>query len=84
MSMKGESDPMPVTAAVEMIRATPPEKRSEFAYDIWRRRKEWGADRRSEMPFRFPTLEPAQALTRLPGLTKAKERLLIEVSTAWQ
>ena len=37
MSMKGESDQMTVPAAVTMIRATPPETRSEFAAEIWRR-----------------------------------------------
>jgi hypothetical protein len=35
MSMKGESDAMSVPVAVEMIRATPPTKRSEFAREIW-------------------------------------------------
>jgi hypothetical protein len=39
MSLKGESDAMPVAAAVEMIRATPPERRSEFAEQIWERRR---------------------------------------------
>jgi hypothetical protein len=49
MSMKGESDAMSVPDAVEMIRATPPTKRSEFAREIWARRRERGADR--EVPF---------------------------------
>lgn len=49
MSMKGESDAMSVSAAVEMIRATPPRKRSEFAREIWARRRERGTDR--EVPF---------------------------------
>ena len=44
MSMKGESDAMTVPAAVEMIRATPPEQRSQFAMEIWRRRREHGTD----------------------------------------
>jgi len=39
MSMKGESGGMSVPAAVEMIRATPPEQRSEFAQEIWQRRR---------------------------------------------
>ena len=30
---------MPVAAAVEMIRATPPERRSQFAQEIWERRR---------------------------------------------
>jgi len=40
MSMKGESDAMTVPAAVEMIRATPPERRREFAQAIWERRRQ--------------------------------------------
>jgi hypothetical protein len=40
MSMKGESDQMPVDAAVEIIHATPAEERSRFARDIWRLRRE--------------------------------------------
>ena len=53
LSMKGESDAMTVPAAVEMIRATPPEDRSRFAREIWQRRREhWGASGRySEIPF---------------------------------
>jgi hypothetical protein len=43
--MKGESSEMPVSAAVEMIHATPPAKRSEFAKEIWRRRRDHGTDR---------------------------------------
>ena len=39
ISMKGESTAMPVAAAVEMIRATPPQRRSEFAREIWERRR---------------------------------------------
>jgi hypothetical protein len=39
LSMRGESDAMTVPAAVEMIRATPPERRSEFAEQIWERRR---------------------------------------------
>ncbi len=39
LSMKGESDAMPVESAVAMIRATSPAKRSEFASEIWARRK---------------------------------------------
>ncbi len=40
MSMKGESTTMPVATAVDMIRATDPEQRSQFARQIWRRRRE--------------------------------------------
>jgi hypothetical protein len=49
MSMKGESDAMTVPTAVEMIRATPPAKRSEFAQEIWERRRERGTER--QVPF---------------------------------
>jgi hypothetical protein len=42
--MKGESSVMTVDAAVEMIRATPARKRSDFAREIWRRRREHGSD----------------------------------------
>ena len=42
MSMKGESDAMPVESAIAMIRATSPGKRSEFANEIWARRKAHG------------------------------------------
>jgi 5-methylcytosine-specific restriction endonuclease McrA len=43
-SMKGESDAMAVDAAVEMIRATPPARRSGFASEIWARRRQHGTD----------------------------------------
>jgi hypothetical protein len=35
MSMKGESDQMSVSDAVEMIHATPASDRSHFAREIW-------------------------------------------------
>ena len=51
-SMKGESNVMPVDAAVAMIHATPPEARSRFANEIWRKRRAHGTDRRAgEVPF---------------------------------
>jgi len=50
MSMKGESDAMTVPAAVEIIRATPPTRRSEFAGEIWSRRRDHGTDR-TGVPF---------------------------------
>lgn len=50
-SMKGESSEMSVPAAVEMIRATPPARRSEFARAIWDRRRQRGGDRKGEVPF---------------------------------
>lgn len=45
LSMKGQSDAMDTAAAVEMIRATPPERRSEFAQKIWEIRRRRGTDR---------------------------------------
>jgi hypothetical protein len=51
MSMKGQSDAMPVDAAVAMIRATTPARRSEFAGAIWDRRRQHGADRGDAVPF---------------------------------
>jgi len=38
--MKGESDDMSVASAVDLIRATPPSRRSAFAKEIWSRRKQ--------------------------------------------
>jgi hypothetical protein len=55
LSMKGKSSRMSVPEAVAMIRATPPEDRSMFATEIWRRRRASGTDRpagASEIPFR--------------------------------
>jgi hypothetical protein len=49
MSMRGASDAMTVAAAVEMIRATPPARRSEFAREIWNIRSQRGTDR--DVPF---------------------------------
>jgi hypothetical protein len=40
MSMKRESTAMPVDAAVALIRATPPARRSQFAQEIWDKRRE--------------------------------------------
>ena len=47
MSMKGQSDAMSLSDAVEMIRATSPAKRSGFASEIWSRRRK----RAGEVPF---------------------------------
>ena len=44
MSMKGESDQMSVSDAVQMIHATPASDRSRFAGEIWRLRREHGAN----------------------------------------
>jgi hypothetical protein len=53
LSMKGESDAMNVSDAVEMIRATPSERRSKFAKEIWsNRRHRYGSTGRSDsVPF---------------------------------
>jgi hypothetical protein len=50
-AMKGEPQEMSVPAAVAMIRATPPEKRSEFGSQIWSKKRERGTDRMPEVPF---------------------------------
>jgi hypothetical protein len=42
MSMKGESDQMPVDEAVEMIHATPLADRSRFAREVWTLRRQHG------------------------------------------
>jgi len=44
LSMRGEG-PMEPGAAVELIHATPAERRSEFAMEIWRRRRKRGTAR---------------------------------------
>ena len=49
MSAKGESDSMTTRAAVEMIRNTSARKRSEFAEEIWERRRARGTD--TAVPF---------------------------------
>jgi hypothetical protein len=50
-SMKGESSDMAVSDAVALIHATPPEKRSQFAKEIWGLRRAHGTDRMGEVPF---------------------------------
>jgi len=42
MSMKGESDQMPVREAVKMIHQTPASAQSSFAREIWRLRRATG------------------------------------------
>lgn len=52
MSMKGESDQLPVDVAVEIIHATPPANRSRFAREIWRLRREQGTESQiDKIPF---------------------------------
>jgi len=51
-SMKGQSDAMTVPAAIAMIHATPPERRSQFAKRIWSLRRKHGTDKKtSDVPF---------------------------------
>lgn len=51
-AMKGESDDMSVEDAVDMIRHTSQEKRSQYAGEIWSRRKRrYGRSGREEVPF---------------------------------
>ena len=52
-SMKGESDAMSVADALAIIRATPPERRSRFAKEIWsHRRQHYGSTGRGDsVPF---------------------------------
>jgi hypothetical protein len=48
--MKGDpGGNMPVAEAVQLIRATPPEQRSQFAREIWAKRRQRGTDR--SVPF---------------------------------
>ena len=49
MSLKG-AGPMPLDAAIEMVRSTPHARRSEFAREIWATRRARGTDRQ-EVPF---------------------------------
>ena len=50
MSIKGMGT-MSVPDAVEMIRATPAARRSEFASEIWARRRQRGTDKLDTVPF---------------------------------
>lgn len=45
LSMKGKSDAMDPASAIEIIHATPRERRSHFALEIWKLRRERGTDR---------------------------------------
>jgi hypothetical protein len=51
MAMKGESQDMSVADAVSMIHATPPNRRSTFAKEIWSRRRKRGTDKPGAVPF---------------------------------
>jgi hypothetical protein len=52
-AMKGESEAMSVSDAVDMIRATPPSRRSTFAKEIWSgTRQRYGSSGRGDsQPF---------------------------------
>jgi hypothetical protein len=45
LSMKGQGGDMTVLDAVNMVHATPPDKRSRFAKQIWAKRRQHGTDR---------------------------------------
>jgi hypothetical protein len=45
LSLKGESDTMDVESALAMVRATPSSRRSDFAHEIWRRRRDHYGER---------------------------------------
>lgn len=47
MVSKGESDRMPLDQAIEILKATGPEKRASFARDVWNIRRA----RQAEIPF---------------------------------
>jgi 5-methylcytosine-specific restriction endonuclease McrA len=49
MALKGYPSRFTLQEAIEKVRATPPEDRSAFAHEIWRRRRARGTDRR--VPF---------------------------------
>ena len=50
-AIKGETGNMTVAEAVDMIRATPVDRRSSFAKEIWSlRRQHYGVKGRSESP----------------------------------
>ena len=51
MAMKGQSQDMSVSDAVAMIHATPPDRRSKFAKEIWRKRRQHGTDKPGAVPF---------------------------------
>lgn len=51
MSMKGQSNQMSLRDAIAMVQDTPSSRRSEFAREIWARRRARGTDRLDEVPF---------------------------------
>jgi hypothetical protein len=51
MAMKGDGGDMSVADAVAMVHATPPDRRSTFAKEIWRKRRQHGTDKPGAVPF---------------------------------
>jgi hypothetical protein len=51
MALHGQSNAMSRADAVEMIHQTPDWQRSEYAREIWDRRRARGTDKTSEVPF---------------------------------
>ena len=51
MTVTGQAPQMEVAHAVEMIRATPPARRSQFAQEIWDKRREHHGRRSDAVPF---------------------------------
>jgi hypothetical protein len=49
--LHGDSDAMPFAEARQLIHDTPKFRRSEFAREVWQRRREYGTDRIEEVPF---------------------------------
>jgi len=71
--LRGESDAMPVNEAVEIVRAVPAYRRSSFAKDVWRLRKErYGPSGR-----RNPADLASEAFERFHGYP-AEEKMVFE------
>ncbi len=51
LSLKGEGGTMDLPAAIALVHATPHAKRSQFAAEIWARRRARGTAKREEVPF---------------------------------
>ncbi len=49
LALRGEASTMSLPAAVRLVQETPPARRSAFAAEIWRRRRERGTDK--QIPF---------------------------------
>lgn len=71
--LRGESDAMPVNEAVEIVHSTPAYRRSSFAKDVWRLRKE----RYGESGRRNPADQAAEAFRRFHGFA-AENKLIFD------